>query len=274
MDNGGIMGSKYLVLPRLEVQGANAQSAFWCMYGPPVIAATMFSHALCRSLGITEYEEGVCIIHHTFQRLAEDFKGNWQFRPHQRRGAVFINEHDYSSKNKHALSLQPTASMHLSWSLVIKLHEDAVVSEKKVDNFLAKAKFAGGTLLHHEKVTLTDEYEELVKILPRGFFVIDRSDILADRANGNSLLQTALQMIYEKNDEESNNSWLSLTTLGYAPLTEFKKRRGVREDYSHVYAEPLVGFVQYIHNHGAVKQKIPFWSYGWTDENLFLCTIR
>ena len=99
------MSHTYLLLPRLRVQGANAQATWWLINSTPVMACTLFGHALGRHLD--EPASGVAIVHHTAQLHGEQFR---LFRPEQRRGAVFIDKTDYSSKNPHALSLQPTAS--------------------------------------------------------------------------------------------------------------------------------------------------------------------
>ena len=44
---------------------------------------------------------------------------------------------------------------------------------------------------------------------------------------------------------EGNDTWLSAACLGYAAITPFEHRGGVRCGYTHAFAEPLVGMVQY-----------------------------
>ncbi len=40
----------YLLIPHLHVQGANAQATWWLVNSTPVMACTMFGHALGRHL--------------------------------------------------------------------------------------------------------------------------------------------------------------------------------------------------------------------------------
>ena len=105
------------VIPHIRVQGANLQTSGILLGGVPLMASTMFAHALARKLSVKD--TGVIYIHHDRQDLGGFAYG--RFTPAQRRGSAFINKNDYSSKNPNALSLQPTASCHLHLSLVIRL---------------------------------------------------------------------------------------------------------------------------------------------------------
>ena len=104
------------VIPHIRVQGANLQTSGILLGGVPLMASTMFAHALARKLSVKD--TGVIYIHHDRQDLGGFAYG--RFTPAQRRGSAFINKNDYSSKNPNALSLQPTASCHLHLSLVIR----------------------------------------------------------------------------------------------------------------------------------------------------------
>ena len=113
----------YLVFPRVRVQAANMLSASFLMGGPPVFAAYGLGEALCFHLGGGAKVTGMALIHHNREALGQSFNG--VFSPQQRRAAAFtFNKQaffasktpppgsDYSSKNPHALSLQPVACAH------------------------------------------------------------------------------------------------------------------------------------------------------------------
>ena len=115
--------SAYLVIPSMRVQGANIVSSQIAVGGPPVSAALLFAHAMALKADLGVEVLGVALIHHSIEPLGQRFYG--VFSPQQRRAAAltFTNrpDRDYSSKNKQALSLQPTASAHLRISLIVEL---------------------------------------------------------------------------------------------------------------------------------------------------------
>jgi CRISPR-associated protein Csy2 len=172
------MSLEYLLLPRLQVQAANAQAAWWLINAAPVMAATMFAHNLGRHTGILPV--GVGIVHHDAQLLGEKGKMFYgRFRPQQRRGAVYIDGDDYSSKNKHALSLQPTASCHLTWSLLLAFDDsEGLPGTAKVADFLAGARLAGGQIVDHAKPLPLSTGEEVRRAIRSGFWLIERQDLM------------------------------------------------------------------------------------------------
>ena len=83
---------------------------------------------------------GMALIHHNREALGQSFYG--VFSPQQRRAAAFTfgksaNGSDYSSKNPHALSLQPVACAHLRVSIIWELEQVAGVVEAR--EFLHRA---------------------------------------------------------------------------------------------------------------------------------------
>ena len=99
-----------LLISRMEVQAANALVGQHFIATTPVVQASMFAHALGREVG--RLPTAVAVLHHDSQLLGESGAGFYgRFHAQQRRGSVFLDDTDYSSKNKHALSLQPTATV-------------------------------------------------------------------------------------------------------------------------------------------------------------------
>ncbi|WP_288404468.1 type I-F CRISPR-associated protein Csy2 [uncultured Acinetobacter sp.] len=285
--------SRYVVIPRMRIQNANMQTNGLLLGGVPLFAANMFAHHLARQLGTTD--EGIIYIHHDQQRLGGQAYG--RFTPAQRRGAVFIGKKDYSSKNKYALSLQPTASCHLEFSLVIKFSSSRI-SLEKLTNILKRSRFAGGQIIEFLEITThaENELETALKKIKTGFAILDRQDLLIEYQQRKQInrVQAFTQLLALKADalrtffNDQNLSWISATNLGYAllePLTD--QRAGIRqaqdqETTAHAYAEPLTGIVQYF-SLGEILRKNTeaeddtwhnlqklLWTYHWPQDDIFL----
>ncbi|QBQ15849.1 type I-F CRISPR-associated protein Csy2 [Acinetobacter haemolyticus] len=285
--------SRYVVIPRMRVQNANMQSNGLLLGGVPLFAANMFAHHLARQLGTQE--QGIIYIHHDQQRLGGQAYG--RFTPAQRRGAVFIGKKDYSSKNKYALSLQPTASCHLEFSLVIKFSSSRI-SPEKLTSILKRSRFAGGQIIEFLDITThaENELEAALKKIKTGFAILDRQDLLIEYQQRKQInrVQAFTQLLALKADalraffNDQNLSWISATNLGYAllePLTD--QRAGIRqaqdqETTAHAYAEPLTGIVQYF-SLGEILRKNTeaeddtwhnlqklLWTYHWPQDDIFL----
>ena len=285
--------SRYVVIPRMRVQNANMQTNGFLLGGVPLFAANMFAHHLARQLGTQE--EGIIYIHHDQQRLGGQAYG--RFTPAQRRGAVFIGKKDYSSKNKYALSLQPTASCHLEFSLVIKFSSSRI-SPEKLTNILKRSRFAGGQIIEFLEITThsENELETALKKIKTGFAILARQDLLIEYQQRKQInrVQAFTQLLALKADalraffNDQNLSWISATNLGYAllePLTD--QRAGIRqaqdqENTAHAYAEPLTGIIQYFSLGEILRrnteaeddtwhnlQKL-LWTYHWPQDDIFL----
>ncbi|EPM5527298.1 type I-F CRISPR-associated protein Csy2 [Acinetobacter baumannii] len=285
--------SRYVVIPRMRVQNANMQTNGVLLGGVPLFAANMFAHHLARQLDTQE--QGIIYIHHDQQRLGGQAYG--RFTPAQRRGAVFIGKKDYSSKNKYALSLQPTASCHLEFSLVIKFSSSRI-SPEKLTNILKRSRFAGGQIIEFLEITThaENELETALKKIKTGFAILDRQDLLIEYQQRKQInrVQAFTQLLALKADalraffNDQNLSWISATNLGYAllePLTD--QRAGIRqaqdqETTAHAYAEPLTGIVQYFSLGEILRrnteaeddtwhnlQKL-LWTYHWPQDDIFL----
>jgi CRISPR-associated protein Csy2 len=285
------MNLDYLLLPRLEIQAANAQSAWWLINAAPVVAATLFAHNLGRRTGV--FPEAVGIVHHHGQLLGERFYG--KLRPQQRRGAVFIDGNDYpqprtGEKQRPQLSLQPTASCHLNWSLLLAFDgRQGVPPMPKVESFLAGARLAGGQIVDRAQPLALENREEVQKTVRSGHWIVERMDLMAP-AEGDPLdaLIRATTRPAPRRDEEKHGettvsaagpaelpaSWIVPATLGYAAVTEFARRGGVREGYLHAYAEPLVGLVQYVSVHEFAGRPLPLWRHGWPRDDVFVVTQK
>ena len=188
----------YLVFPRVRVQAANMLSASFLMGGPPVFAAYGLGEALCFHLGGGAKVTGMALIHHNREALGQSFYG--VFSPQQRRAAAFTfgksaNGSDYSSKNPHALSLQPVACAHLRVSIIWELEQVAGVKEAR--EFLHRARLSGGLVTGHGEIVLEDSLEAAFDRVGNGYVVTDRRDMLEDKGkNQAELLVEALSAAF------------------------------------------------------------------------------
>ena len=234
----------YLVFPRVRVQAANMLSASFLMGGPPVFAAYGLGEALCFHLGGGAKVTGMALIRHHREALGQSFYG--VVSPQQRRAAAFTfgksaNGSDYSSKNPHALSLQPVACAHLRVSIIWELEQVAGVKEAR--EFLHRARLSGGLVTGHGEIVLEDSLEAAFDRVGNGYVVTDRRDMLEDK--GKNQAELLVEALGAQPSAGEDNTWLSATCLGYAAITSFEHRGGARCGFPHAVAEPLVGMGQY-----------------------------
>lgn len=234
----------YLVFPRVRVQAANMLAASFLIGGPPVFAAYGLGEALCFHLGGGAKVTGMALIHHNREALGQSFYG--VFSPQQRRAAAFTfgnsaNGSDYSSKNAHALSLQPVACAHLRVSVIWEMEQ--VMDEVKARDFLHRARLSGGLVTGHGEIVLEDSLKAAFDRVGNGYVIKDRRDLLESRNKHQAEL--LVEALGTQPVTGEDNTWLSATCVGYAAITPFEHRGGVRGGYAHAFAEPLVGMVQY-----------------------------
>src|SRR5262249_1029528 len=149
-------------------------------------------------------------------------------RPHQFRAAAFIDKSDYSSHNRHALSIQPTARCHLCVSLVIGFDDEQTVSLDAVAKFLGPARLAGGSIVEYGAIQFATDVDSAISLLRRGFAIHDRTDLLKWRAPAEDALDALLRLT--EPGSAQTHPWLVPTTLGFAAITDVRCRSGVRED--------------------------------------------
>ena len=71
---------------------------------------------------------------------------------------------------------------------------------------------------------------------------------------------------------DPGTGWLAPAVLGYAATTNYARRTGVRADFLHAFAEPLVGLVQFVsvRQWRARRQGVPWWRHGWLADDVFV----
>ena len=270
----------YLLFPRLRIRAANAMAGNLAISPTPVLACVLFGHNLGLKTGCRP--QRVAIVHHDAQLLGEyGNDGFYDFHPQQRRGATFIDSIDYSSKNPHALSLQPTASCHLTLSLLFEVKGS--IDRQRIESFLRTARIAGGNIDHHGEIAAADDLDDLH--LPKGFWLIERSDLLQSEASPVDALVAAIGRKAAKAEASTGQtgeetpplpeSWMAASVLGYAMTTPFEARAGVRQtDHGetplHAFCEPLLGLVQYVSTGDYGQRPTPWWEHSWLQDDVFV----
>jgi len=270
----------YLLLSRLRIRAANALAGNAAVTPAQVLACVLFGHNLGLKTGCKP--QRVAILHHDAQLLGEyGSDGFYDFHPQQRRGATFIDAVDYSSKNPHALSLQPTATCHLTLSLLLDLRGSPNID--RVKRFLRTARIAGGCIDGYVDVQSEPELDDLR--LPKGFWLIERSDLLQTEGSPVDALVAAIGRKPVKTETTTApadgtppplpESWLAAAVRGYAMTTPFEVRAGVRQTDSHetplhAFCEPLLGLVQYVSTRDYGQRPIPWWEHAWLQDDVFV----
>ena len=264
------MSQLIVLLPRMEVTGANAQAAWWFLAPPSPTAYVGFGQALalkCLPSDAAHDFIGVGVVVHDYRLRAEKVPGTYSLLPHQLRAAALINGDDYSSKNKNALSLQPTARCDLTVSLAIVFEEDAKVDMEKVTKFLRNARIAGGVVGSDlPDPILLSTMGQVRDSLKRGFALHARLDLMEPTSEKDTL-DALLQATLPTKENQKANPWVMPATFGYATVTEIKDRVWTRDGHPHAFAEPLVGLVQL---NSLKEASIPIWKFKRPSDRVFL----
>jgi len=259
---------KYLVVRRASVRGATAVASSAFITPPGPLPALGWSHAVARALGVSV--TGVAMIHHGSEFRAESERpGAYSRGPafHQFRAASFIDQKDYSSTNRHALSLQPTARCDLELSLIVEMDEDAHPDLEHATELVETGRFAGGRFDGKAHVALHEELDAAVRTTGGGFALHDRTDLLRGNS-GHDPLDRLLAWL-DPNRDRRVEPWLLPATLGYRTITPIASRAGAREGLPHAFVESLVGLVQY---RNAWSETPSFWRYDRPSHDTFLAT--
>ena len=264
------MSQFVVLLPRMEVTGANAQSAWWFLGPPSPTAYLGFGQALalkCLPSDAGQDFVGVGVVVHDYRLRAEKIEGTYSWLPHQLRAAALINGDDYSSKNKNALSLQPTARCDLTVSLAIVFEEGASVDLDKVKIFLRNARLAGGTVGGDSpELEIHEDMNQVKKRIKTGFALHTRTDLMQPES-GEDNLDALLRATLPTVENRKLNPWVMPATMGFVTLTDIQDRIWTRDGHPHAFAEPLVGLVQL----KSLKDcSIPIWKFNRHSERVFL----
>lgn len=282
---------KFAVVRGMSVQHANAMQT-WDVIGPiNIFAATMLGHALGRMMGDC-FPTAVAVLHVDYQLLGDTHLSmtmdkkyfSRDFYPQRKRAASFINKDDYSDKNKHVLSGQPEAYMHLKLTLIF-VFESEVPSDEKLKAALLKSRYAGGSIIDIDEISLHDsiyakeDKRGALRAAGGGHYLTDRSELLTkDPSKGR--LHSFYDLLFKtKSSQEGEpQAWLAPAVMGYASITDFQQRENVRQADGvtppHAFVEPLLGIVELIGAKKLSDDPEIFWQAQWESGEVFLLKSR
>lgn len=289
MDHGG----KYIVLPRIQIEHANALQTWWIIAPPSPMAIQGLVRAMGLRLG--HHFDAFAVVHHSVQWLASegDPSGrsvhasaepnewvamfwNRTLALQQPQGASYIDRDDHIAGGI-SKGLQPTARCHVTLSLILKAAPDCALTDFEIARFLRTARLAGGSIIAHGAVRFVDTPAEALARLRQGFFLVDRADLVAMRmaraATPIDGLEALLELLVARDSDPDATleRWLSANVVGYTALEAPRQRTGVRLNVPHAYAEALVGLVQYQPARDA--NVLPLWRYA-VDEQRRAYLVR
>jgi CRISPR-associated protein Csy2 len=246
------MSQNYIIIPRIEVLGANAQSAWWVVSGPSPLAYLGLVRNIAIRLGMKDsHKIKIAIIHHDIEYRGE-YNQYGDFLPAQYKGASLTSSKDGPHRSKDyaagslSMGLQPTALCNIKASLVIEGMDS--VSNEDIAKQLSICRLAGGQIQKFGKLASV-EYHQVFSSVSSGFFLKDQSQLL-EGSEPSQLIPKFMEILRPKFDENNkkikNEQWLSPMSLGYIPISEPTYKTNTRLDLPHAYAEPLVGLIEYL----------------------------
>ncbi|MEJ7137842.1 type I-F CRISPR-associated protein Csy2 [Amphibiibacter pelophylacis] len=285
-DSGSV---KWLVLPRLEVRGMNAQPAWWNIAAPgPMPARGLAQHIAQTGFARGALDlKGIALVWHHFELRGEHLRARpgssyQEFFPHQHRGAVLINGDDYAKGSK-TLSGQPTVRGDGMVTLILALDADAQTDLDDITATIDSGRFAGGSIVSHRfraSTAIHDKWASLRACVPTGFAFVDRSELITEAmdAGAKDPLDAFLACTQpqgkagrqepDKDFARPRSSWLTPYLAGYHTLTPAVERRMARDGHPHAFVEPLIGLGQLL----SIRESgvIPFWDYASNDDGTYL----
>lgn len=271
--------NNYVLIPRIKIQCANVLSSNYAITAASPVALSLFAHNIGLKTDTTVNK--VAILHHDAEMLG--FSSRY-YNLQQRRASGYINKSDYPSLNKGiSISLQPTATAHITVSLVLCI--DGYIDDERLSEFLKTSRVAGGSVIDHGAMQISSDIDDL--LIPNGFWMVERSDLVDVNNPIDSIVHALGHRNKKKPDSDADidehgaypsHSWLSAATLGYCLISELNKKKGVRllTDRSvpdHAFCEPLLGLVQFISKRLYKESDLPFWQQNWIDNNFIVTVI-
>lgn len=290
----------YLLLPKIEIQNANALSSL-CTIGFPAMTAWMGAvHALERKVRLTESLREVRfinlgVISHESRLQVYKNPGDYHY-------SIAISSNPLRKKGGNTFERPPFIEdprIHLKVSLLIECQGVTGDNENElletVGDLLPLLKMAGGDVLTCKPPAVyfasEDKPEEQKKILHRlmpGFAVIERRHLLEQAENGEGdTLDTLLSFLMIHHEAEINKEnevrawtskrreagWLIPLVVGFQGLTRLGKVKAQRDpNVSHRFAEPVITLGEFKMPYRFSSVEDLMWHYEYDEGNdLYIC---
>ena len=298
------MITKYLMIPHLQIQNANAASSSYTVGFPAMTAWLGLVHALQRRIqGRSELQEirmprAAVICHGCNLQVFKD-EGNFY-------GSLIGTANPLKKSRKTGEFERPPfveeARCHIEVSLLIELNEVSgriqESFEETVRQELPRLKAAGGDIvlwhgaqLSWRVVSVDNDDEKDVRRLKAclmpGYAIIERQDLLQHEVGKDTLdcLLNAIQVQYTaKCDADGNfagwqrtkvstDGWLVPLAVGFRDLSgrlQVKEQRSY--EYEHHFVEPLITVGEFVMPYRFASIREMMWEYKYDEaEGLYLC---
>ncbi len=298
------MITKYLMIPHLQIQNANAASSPYTVGFPAMTAWLGMVHALQRRIQCREelkkisMTRAAVICHNCDLQVFHD-EGNFY-------GSLIGTANPLKKNRKTGEFERPPfveeARCHLEVSLLVELEEVSgsieQIFEETVRQELPRLKAAGGDIVlrHGEqqdwRVIAVDNDEEKdvrrlkARLMP-GYAIIERQDLLRHEEGKDALdcLLNAMQVQYTANRDADGNftgwqrtkvsadGWLVPLAVGFRDLSgslQVKEQRSY--EYEHHFVEPLVTVGEFVMPYRLESIQEMMWEYDYDEaDGLYMC---
>lgn len=290
----------YLLLPKIEIQNANALSSL-CTIGFPAMTAWMgVVHALERKVRLTESLNEVRFI--SLGVISHESRLQVYKNPGDYHYSIAISSNPLRKKGGNTFERPPFIEdprIHLKVSLLIECRGVSEDNKNElletVGDLLPLLKMAGGDVLTYKPPAVyfasEDNPEKQKKILHRlmpGFAVIERRHLLEQAKNGEGdTLDTLLSFLTIHHEAEINKEnevrawtskrreagWLIPLVVGFQGLTRLGKIKAQRNpNLLHRFAEPVITLGEFKMPYRFASVKEMMWHYEYDENNdLYIC---
>ena len=266
----------YMVIPKIEVQGANAMSCPYIVGFPAMTAWLGACHAMQRKMKIADEAlkdfcvHGVAASCHSFNlKKFKDHFDTYNYLAGVRKPLVKNNKNNTWGQPAFIEEARADGTVSLLLEITGVDAETKEKAENAAESILAQMKLAGGDIMRYKKPEIyfmagDAEMKKKIrhKILGRlmpGYVLIDRTDLLKDihdEAGGDMLdaLLKAISVHYKKERDEETFSpskmrpgWLVPTAAGYRAISDVCSLDNQRDTaYPHKFVESIMTLGEFI----------------------------
>lgn len=286
---------RLLIIPRIQVQNANALSSPFTIGFPAMTAWLGAVHALQRCLHQAGFQsiqlESVGVVSHQFDLQTHRHNGDYV--------TSIIGTGNPLDKDGNRPSFIEEARAHLTASLVIEYAgldaDDKDSALIKITQLLhGKLKIAGGDILAFDKPYFTniesfsDTQKVLRKLMP-GYVLLERRELLqAAMHTGQDALAALIDYLSvhhsctQENEKvewksgRKEKGWLVPIAVGFQGISPVRQALNQRDDdIPHRFAEAVVTLGEFKMAHHIEDIETILWRYQTDlDKNLYLCQTR
>lgn len=283
-----------LLLPRIQIQNANALSSPYTIGFPAMTAWLGFIHALQRKLNQAGFEDlqfkGIGVACHDLNLQTHKGRGDYVHS--------IIGTGNPLDKDGSRPAFIEEARCHLTVSLIVEVeglrkpqHEDFLVVLKQC---LHSLKIASGDVLNFSEPNLSkvDEFEPaevralMRKLMPSYVLIEQRGLMVEAMANGQNAIDALLDYLtvqhrcVENDDgtiewtkKRKTNGWIVPIATGFHGISELGKAENARDMTTpHRFAESVVTLGKFVMPHRIKKLDSMLWHYHVdVENNLYLC---